>query len=348
MFKRARLKLTTWYLLIIMAVSLIFSVAIYRVLVSEVERFEQAQRFRIERGLRGENFLPNNKEMHSLITLPPNPELVEETKQRILFSLLIVNSMILVAAGGLGYFLAGRTLKPIKEMVDEQNQFISDASHELRTPLTSLKSAFEVYLRDKNPSLKETKKIMNESINEVNKLQSLSENMLQLTQYQTQNNNLIFEQISLLNIIQEAIRKVEPMAKKKNIKFVKKLKKIETEGNKYSLSDLMVILLDNAIKYSTDDSRIEIRTQKTNDSILLSVKDYGIGISEKDLPHIFNRFYRADSARSKLDSGGYGLGLSIATKIVQAHKGSITVESELEKGSNFIVCLPLKQIECLK
>jgi signal transduction histidine kinase len=94
--------------------------------------------------------------------------------------LIALNLGILIISGGLGYVLADRTLKPIKEMMEEQNRFIGNASHELRTPLTSLKSAFEVYLRDNQPSLPEAKKLVKESIDEVNKLQSLSESLLKL------------------------------------------------------------------------------------------------------------------------------------------------------------------------
>jgi len=158
MFHSARLKLTAWYLLIIMIISAMFSLVIYKVLSNEIERFERVQRFRIERRLEtGLRRFPNQIRI-------TNPELIEETKQRILLMLIAINLGILIISGGLGYLLAGRTLKPIKEMVDEQNRFISDASHELRTPLTSLKTAMEVTLRDKNLSLLSAKKTIKKLI----------------------------------------------------------------------------------------------------------------------------------------------------------------------------------------
>ena len=107
--------------------------------------------------------------------------------------LIIVNSGILILSGGMGYVLSGLTLKPIKDMMDEQNRFISDASHELKTPLTSLKIAFEVYLRGKNPTPQETKTLITESIDEVNKLQSLSESLLQLAQYEKPQEKMVFK-----------------------------------------------------------------------------------------------------------------------------------------------------------
>lgn len=349
MFQHARLKLTGWYLLIIMLISMSFSFIIYKVLTLEVERFAHRQRFRIEQKLQNNNFSPSDK-FQSYHALPAiDPDLVNETKNRILLILAIINLGILTASGGLSYFLAGKTLKPIKEMIDEQSQFISDASHELRTPLTSLKSAMEVYLRDKNLSLKDAKTLVAESIIEVNKLQSLSEELLQLSQYQKAKGNLKFEMVSLLAIIKAAIAKIEPLAKQKQITIKNSAGNQQIEGNKYGLGDLLVILLDNAVKYSFKAGVVVIYTKRTNNSILILVKDQGIGINEKDLPHIFDRFYRADSARAKTSAGGYGLGLSIAKKIVDIHKGSINVESSVKKaclrrqGTTFTIRLPIKQ-----
>ncbi|MBI2617289.1 HAMP domain-containing histidine kinase [Candidatus Gottesmanbacteria bacterium] len=344
MFHSARLKLTAWYLLIIMFISITFSMVIYRVLMGEVIRFEKAQRFRIEKRIEtGDLFPVDTRSFHLQIPIPENTELIDEIRRRIIFLLTLVNGGILIVSGILGYALAGRTLKPIREMVKEQNRFISDASHELKTPLTSLKSAFEVYLRNSRPTMKEAKTLIRESIGEVDKLQSLSESLLQLAQYQNSQKQLYIEKLSLTTLLQEAIRKVRLVAQKKSIVIEKNIQDVEIEANKYSLVDLFVILLDNAIKYSPDKSRLIINTQKTDGSILVSVKDHGIGISKKDLPSIFERFYRADSARSKSESNGYGLGLAIAQKIVANHKGSIRAESILGKGSTFSVRLPLKQ-----
>ena len=337
MFKNARIKLTVWYLLIIMLISVSFSTVIYRALTHEFERFERLQRYRIERRFYNESHtMPNIRER---FPLPLDPELIKETRNRLGLMLVLINAGILVISGGLGYFLAGRTLEPIKEMVDEQNRFISDSSHELRTPLTSLKTAMEVALRDKKLSLQKSKKLISENIAEVNKLQSLSDQLLRLAQYEKPNGNLKFEKVSLVKIIEEAVRKIAPLAKQKQISIKKDLKEIEINGNKDSLIDLFVILLDNAVKYSASQKIIEIKTEKTDGYVMASVKDQGIGVSEKDLPHIFDRFFRADSARSKNKTDGYGLGLSIAKKIVEAHRGTISAESKLGNGSIFTVRL---------
>jgi len=339
MFKKTRIRLTAWYLLIIMFVSVFFSMVIYRFLSVEVERFGQMQRLRIERKLNQPNI---NFRFPVPTTIKADLELVEETKERIALSLIVINGTIFILAGALGYLLAGKTLKPIQEMVDEQNRFISDASHELRTPLTSLKTAMEVNLRDKNLSLENAKILINESITDVNKLQLLSEELLKLTQYEQSNNNLKFETINLSDVIKEAVSKTRLIALKKEIAFNQKIQNHRILGNKYGLIDLIIILLDNAIKYSPKKSEIVISTKVIDGFISLSILDKGIGISEKDIPHIFDRFYRADSARSKSNIGGYGLGLSIAKKIVDIHRGSIYIESKLKKGTTVIIHFPKK------
>src|SRR3990167_5936556 len=144
MFNNARIKLPVWYLLIFMLFSVSFSTVIYIALTHEFERFERLQRYRIERRFYNESHtMPNIRER---FPLPLDPELIKETRNRLGLRLVLINAGILVISGGLGYFLAGRTLQPIKDMVDEQNRFISDSSHELRTPLTSLKIGMEVTL----------------------------------------------------------------------------------------------------------------------------------------------------------------------------------------------------------
>lgn len=332
MFTKARLKLTGWYLLIIMCISITFSGVIYHMLSREVARFEQLQRFRIERRLGKSPPVPSLE----------NSELLEETNQRILIMLIFINAGILVMAGGFGYILAGRTLTPIKAMVDEQNQFISDASHELRTPITSLKSNLEVNLRDKNLSLSQAKILITQNIEDVNKLQSLTDGLLRLAQFHQPKSIMVLKKVFITEIVDEAINKVSSLAKMKQIELKKKIANIEISANKSGLIDVVVILLDNALKYSSNKNEILITSSIKDGYLDLSIKDFGSGIEKKDLPHIFDRFYRADTARTNSKTGGYGLGLSIAKKIIDAHHGTINVVSKYKEGSTFTVRLPLK------
>lgn len=344
MFHSARLKLTTWYLLMIMLVSVAFSAGIYRVLVMEVTRFERLQRIRLEQRLQNGDLFPQDIRPRRTPSdlIPNNPELIDDIKHRVLLTLVMINVGVFVAAGGLGYFLAGKTLKPIKEMVENQNQFISDASHELKTPLTALKTSMEVNLRDKNLNLKEAKTLIKESVEDVNKLQVLSEGLLTLVGFQIPNGNSKFAQVSTGQILKDAIRKMKHLASLKNITIKIMDKDYKVSGNADNLTNLFVILLDNAIKYSPKKSKIEIKSMKNDGTVTISFTDHGIGIAAENIPHIFDRFYRSDQSRTKSETNGFGLGLAIAQKIVQNHRGTIEVESKLKTGSTFSVTLPTR------
>jgi len=335
MFQSARLTLTAWYLLIIMIITAFFSIALYRAGTQEIQRLIRMQQIRQER---------ENGDSYTRIRLGPTVEDLEETARRLQVALLLVNGCILVLAGGAAYFLAGRTLLPIKEMVDEQGRFITDSSHELRTPLTALRAEMEAALLEKNMTAKDAKKLIASNLEEVINLQSLSDNLLTLTQYSNKNNTgSTWQAIPFLEIPEDALKKITPLAKKKHITIRHEGVDVSIQGDLHTLSKLFVILLENAIKYSPKDSVIAITSEKTDHILRVSIKDQGVGIDEKDLPHIFDRFYRADKSRTKTDVAGYGLGLSIAKTIVETYKGSISVKSKNEKGSTFTVQLPIEQ-----
>lgn len=332
MFEKTRLKLTAWYLLIIMLISVSFSVAIYKSLTSELDRVERMQRQKQQ-----EQF---PYPIRQLFPRAIDQEIIDETENRLVERLFLTNLGILIFAGAAGYFLAGRTLRPIKEMLDEQNRFITDASHELRTPLTSLKSEIEVNLRDKKLN-SDTKKILESNLEEVNNLQYLSDNLIKLAQYQKSNGNIAFEKVSLSEVVGDAVKKVSAMAKVKQIKIVNDIKDFSVEGDKQSLTELFVILLDNAIKYSSKNKTVNVSNKKIDHSVAIEIKDEGVGIAEENIPHLFDRFYRGDKSRTKEGATGYGLGLSIAKQIVGKHHGTIRVESEIDSGTIFTIKLPL-------
>ena len=334
MFQKARLKLTAWYLLIILLVCFILSAEIFRVQMSEVNRFARAQRVRLENQFPLDPSVPRTQ-------FAIDPDLVAETQARLLINLLVLDGVIIVISGVFGYFLAGKTLYPIKAMLEEQKRFVSDSSHELRTPLTSLKSAMEVALMDKNLSLDEAKKLIEENIEDINRLQKLSDSLIQLTKEEkVSTKHLNAEKLSTSSLIKASIAQIKPQAKIKKIQIKQNIKNASLKGDKDKIINLLVILLDNAVKYSPENSTITIKTWKTKNFAYFSVKDLGIGIAKKDLPHIFDRFYRADTSRSNNKTPGYGLGLSIAKMIAEDHKGSISVKNNAEHGTIFLVRLP--------
>src|SRR3989344_4714002 len=309
-FINARLKLTFWYVLIIMLVTSLFSAVIYKALT-----------FEIGRGLRMQALRYVHREY--IVSIEEDDNLFQEIKRRIIFNLILVNAGVLTVSGFAAYFLAGRTLAPIEAAMDEQKRFVADASHELRTPLTALKTEIEVFLRDKKLDLKESKKLLQSNLEEVDKMQSLSNYLLSFLKYEDGIKKLEFEEVDLAQVAGIAIEK--------------DLREVIVNGNSISLVELATILLDNAIKYSHNGSKIKVITEKIGKHGVVSVKDFGIGIKHSEIPFVFKRFYRADSSRSKDKVDGYGLGLSIAKSIADLHYAKITVESETGKGSLFKV-----------
>ncbi len=340
MFHKARLKLTAWYLLIIMAISIAFSFFIYSGAQREFNRLLQIEKTHLESdsGQVRVRFLPNGTVIADSATV--DTDVVSEARTRVLIALVDVNVIILILSALAGYFLAGQTLKPIQEMLDEQHRFITDASHELNTPITSLKTAIEVNLRNKNLTAKKAKEVLESNLEEVNNLQALSADLIKLTQYQKPNGNFYRTNISLREVLQDALEKVSIMAQQKKINIEIIVPKISIFADKKSMTEVFVILLDNAIKYSPEKKSVTINAKKTENKVIISVSDNGVGIPKEDLPFIFDRFFRADKSRTKQEIPGYGLGLSIAKKIVALHNGVITAESNLNEGTTFIVVLP--------
>jgi len=333
MFGSARIKLTTWYLVIIMTISLSFSVVIYRSVTLEFQRRLNIieRRFNLE--------APRGWRMHG----PVHETFVEDLNQartRVLFILLYANGVILVLSAAAGYFLAGRTIAPIEKALEEQKKFVADASHELKTPLTAMRTSIEVALRDKKLTLAGSKKVLTGSLVDIDGLKKLTNNLLSLAKYQS-GNNFAFEKISVKELINSSYKKVIPIANKKGVKIALDVKKGKISANKEGLEKLVTILLDNAVKYSLFGGKVTLTTKRNKKYLNINVVDSGVGISKTDIPHIFDRFYRVDDSRTKTKVPGFGLGLSMAKKIVEMHKGSIDVKSILGKGSTFTVKLPL-------
>jgi signal transduction histidine kinase len=332
MFHSARIKLTSFYLLIIMLISIVFSMAFYQVATLEFEHGLS----RIEHRMR------NSSRYHEL---PPEIiEIAEElayAKHMVALRLLYINGFILITAGLAGYFLAGKTLRPIEQTLEEQKRFVSDASHELRTPIAALTTTVEVTLRDKKLP-KSTRPIFTELLERLSDLTLLTNKLLRLAK----TNHVSLTSLTIVNIhdILAAVTKtIAPLAKKKSI-FLKTnfvAKRHNVQGDPLSLTELFTIIVDNAINYSDKKDSITIDTNTKTNTLIITIKDTGIGIDKKDLPHIFDRFYRADTSRNKQSIDGHGLGLSVAKRIVVQHKGSIEAESTYGKGTTITICLPL-------
>lgn len=329
------LKLASLYLLVIMVVSLFFSASIYQLSVQELNR---GLRRPVFQGYLNDLDLPVGSISADKLLMRELSQRYEYARSLIIGRLVFINLSILVLGGGLSYFLAIRTLKPIDDAREAQNRFTADASHELRTPITAMKSETEVALMNPKLTVAQAREQLQSNIEELDKLTSLSDGLLRLAS--AEQSNLPLKPVLVTKLVSGAVSRVNHKASAKNIVIKQDvLKELSAEGDKPSLTEALVILLDNAIKYSPDKSEVIVSAKKVSKRVVISVSDKGIGIKPSEQARIFERFYRADSARSKSDAGGYGLGLAIAKNIVEQNQGTISVTSKPNKGSTFKISL---------
>lgn len=330
MFHSAALRLTLWYLGLIMAISLAFSFALYHVSSNDLGQNVDRQIIYFTGFLTPYDSL-NYQQLRQ--------NQLKQDKNHLRDSLILFNFIVLAGGGAASYALARRTLQPIEDSLEAQKRFTGDASHELRTPLTAMQTEIEVALRNSKLTKPEAVELLKSNLEEVNKLRSLSEGLLKLTSADGEQD--FGEVVDLKRVVLQAIEQNQKTAESKAIKLEARLRETEVRGNYHNLVQLVSILLDNGIKYSPRGSKVLIDLQSKERHINIKISDKGIGIKPDDLPHIFERFFRADISRSKNESSGYGLGLALAKKIADTHDGAIEVESAPRKGSTFTLSLPL-------
>lgn len=335
MFNKAKINLTITYVIIAMAMSITVSFMFYNLTTTAAERVFINQSQRIERQYQLKDTRPTFKDRAPLFDI--NEESLKELKRNMIRTLIYINGGIGILAGTLGYFFAGRTLRPIEEMMQKQKRFISDASHELKTPLTAMKTEIEVSLRSKKQDKDDYKQILESTLEEVDSLKNLAESLLEESRYDLK--EIEIKEQNLKNIINKEIKEMIPLALEKSIKIEESIEEGHIMGEKESLEKVFRIIIDNAIKYSPKNSTIKVELSSGNYKKVVRISDEGIGIENKDKEKIFDRFYRADTSRS---ANGFGLGLAIAKNIVEKHKGKIYVEDNYPKGSTFIVEFPSK------
>ncbi len=240
-----------------------------------------------------------------------------------------------------GLVLVFHDITELRRLEKVRSEFIANVSHELRTPVTSVKGFAETLLEEdtlKDPrAVKEFLTIINQ---EAERLSRLIGDLLELSKIEGQG-PLKFAPVNLKEVAEETIKKLEPQAKKK--KLTLKLEYPSTFlyvlGDEDKIHQVFLNLLDNSIKYTPENGKVEVVFKEENKDIQVMVKDTGIGIPKEEIPRIFERFYRVDKTRSR-KYGGTGLGLTIVKHIVEAHHGRIWVESEPSQGTSFYFTLP--------
>lgn len=338
MFRSALLKLTLWYVAVLMTLSLIFSWSLFRI-----------QQDNLLRGLDRQGVVLRQPPLSEGQFTPPNLDQIHQVRQQIIAdanrslieNLILINLGILLASTIGGYLFARRTLLPIQDMLDEQKRFISDASHELRTPLAAMKVEIEIALRDKNMKLAEAKHILHSNKEEVDKLTELSNRLLDLSRLESA--PLPQESVDLNQLVGQAQSQIKPLAEHKKQQLIISTpdSPVIIKANPQAIIDTLVIILDNAIKYTPSEGQINLALTTDRRTALLTIIDNGPGIRAVDLPHIFDRFYRADTARTTTQVPGHGLGLSIAKSTIQSHHGTLTAISQRSQGATFTIKLPL-------
>ena len=240
----------------------------------------------------------------------------------------------------------GQLALTFNEMMDrlensfaQMRQFSSDASHELRTPLTVLQGQNELVL-SKLRDPKEYQEVIISNLEEIKYMSKVLEDLFVLSRSDENQVLLNYKRMDLRDLVEEVCRHAEILAEEKDISIVIAfLEQVKINGDEVRLRQMVWNILHNGIKYTQPGGELKVSLLEESGFALLSIQDTGIGIPEKDLPFIFDRFYRVDKARSK-DEGGSGLGLSICRHIAEAHKGKIEVESKLGLGTRFKIHIP--------
>jgi len=305
---------------------------------------------------------------------------IESAAENLKFILFVLLPAIILATGVAGVLLAKIALNPVENMIntihqitaenlklrvtmpdtkDEirrladtfnemlakidgafttQRQFIEDLTHELKTPLSALKGELEVALK-KIRSKEEYETVLHSNLEEVNRIIRIVEDLLLLVSFENKAVTFDMKPLDISSLLRYVTEGLKVMASQKNIEVAfSSQDQIMIYADKDKLKRLFLNILDNAIKYTPANGKVWIEVSRENNYARIAIGDTGVGIPEEEIPHIFDRFYRVDKSRSE---GGFGLGLSIAKSIAEAHHGKIIVESRLHESSIFTIFLPL-------
>ena len=242
----------------------------------------------------------------------------------------------------IGALIVMRDITDLRKLEEVRTDFVANVSHELKTPITSIKGFIETLSSDDFKHNEETKKFLEIIRQQSNRLNTIVDDLLTLSRIERKEEHIVFDLFPLENIIKNSIALCHHQAEKKNIKIKMNCdSNSEIKVNSALLEQALVNLIMNAIQHSNSNTTISLIGQMKDKKIIISVQDEGIGIEKKHHTRLFERFYRIDSSRSRND-GGTGLGLSIVKHIVNAHKGEISLESEIGKGSIFTIKIPIK------
>ena len=316
-FKKARVRLTFYYTLVVVVIIGLFSVALYFTLIQNIK----------------------GHVLESVVDEDAQTEVINDTANDLQMIIIIIDGLVLVLIGYLSYMLSGKTLKPIAKAMEAQKRFSAEASHDLRTPLAIMQTDIEVTLNNKNENIKQYRKTLESNLEEVKKMSTLASNLLLMARTEEGLLKTDMVSIEVASFVEKIILKFKKQAEAKNIKLSfmsEKINPIKISPNYFERAIQNII--QNAINYTVNGGSINVIAKQENQHILIRIDDTGVGIKESDLPHVFNRFYKASHSRN--DTSSSGLGLPIARQIIEQHGGTITIKSKEGVGTSVFISIP--------
>ena len=314
LFRNARLRLTALYVLIIAFVILGFSLFLYQ---GTVKNLSDAG---------DEDFSAPSAQQH----------FIASASDRLQRTLALSDIVILVIAAGIGYVLAGRTLKPVEESHEAQRLFAAQASHELRTPLAIMRNDIEVLLRDPRLPPEQVRMTLASSLEEIQKMTTMTEDLLLLAR--SESAPRATAPVNMEKLLARIIGKLKPLTVQKGIALSMRGSFARPfQGNEQMLSRAIINIIQNSLEHTPAGGSVTIALSHKDLQGTIVITDSGSGISADDLPHVFSRFYKGASSSGH----GTGLGLAIVKEIVEYHAGTVAIESEAGKGTSVTITLPL-------
>jgi two-component system sensor histidine kinase CiaH len=275
--------------------------------------------------------------VQTISNIDAEQNMLDNLSDLFVFGIVLGGAMTILA----GLFLANQALQPIRRSWEKQRQFAADASHELRMPLSIIRANAELMLLHPERSALELSEPISMVLAESKRMSKLTDQLLTLARSDSDQKELLHHSVILDQLIHEVVKVFTPLAEFRNIQFNAELvPEVEILGDSEKLRQSLVILLDNSMKFTPENGKILVILRRRGHQAVIVVEDTGIGIDAKDLPHIFDRFYRGDKTRSRGD-GGTGLGLAIAKWIVEKHGGTIVAASKHGKGTTMTIQMPI-------
>jgi two-component system sensor histidine kinase CiaH len=264
----------------------------------------------------------------------------DDALRQIVFTMILLSPFLALAVALCGSWFSGNATRPVEETMALLRQFVVDAAHEINTPITVIDASVQT-LEETFSEQEQDDDILPIIKRASSRMRALGESLIVLSRMETPEYAFNISRLKLSDVIAPVVAECEQISKRKHqMLVVEPIPDVSIFGHAESLERMFLNLIANAVRYTDDGGQIDVRFSVQDDKLKIIVEDTGVGIPKESLDHVFERFYRVDKSRSR-EMGGFGLGLSIVKAIVDRHNGTITVESQVGRGSSFITVLPL-------